>query len=88
MITPRTTTCTECTDVDVLISDIDCQIAKLSGKLYNNIRFLLNRPFSAEAISKLLHYKRILQYKKIDATYLEYYTIEKIAGRIKILKYK
>lgn len=89
MVLPRITSCSECDDVDVLIADIECQVAKLGGKLYNNITLMLNKPFSADAMMKLLWYKDVLVRKKANTEYLDTcYTLEKIAGRVKTLKYK
>lgn len=88
MLQPSVTTCDECTDVDVLLQDIDCQLAKLGGKLYNNIRFMLNKSISADVIIRLIFYKQILQCKKVNNDYIDGYTVEMIAGRVKTLKYK
>lgn len=88
MITPRLTNCTECTTIKYLIDEIDCKLAKLAGNAFNNITLMLNKPIPADSIVDLLHYKRILQYKYVNSSYVNDYTIDRIASRVKILKYE
>ncbi len=88
MLTPRLRECTEYADINSLIEEIDCKLAKLAGNMYNNITLLLNKSIPAEAIIDLLHYKRILQYKYVNTTYASSYTVNMIASRVKLLKYK
>ena len=86
MLTPRLTNCKECADISSLIAEIDCKLAELSVNLYNNIVFILNKKINQEAISDLLLYKRILQYKYCNPNYAGEYTVNMIQSRIKILK--
>lgn len=88
MLTPRLTDCTECADILSLIDEIDCKLAKLAGNMYHNITLMLNKSIPAGAIIDLLHYRRILQYKYVNSTYASDYTINMVASRVKLLKYK
>jgi hypothetical protein len=88
MLTPRLTNCPQCADIPSLIAEIDCKIAELSVNLYNNIVYILNSPINGEAISDLLHYKRILLYKYCNPEYAGSFTVNNIASKIKLLKYK
>lgn len=88
MLTPRLTTCKNCTDITELISEIDCKLAHMSLILYNNITLMLNQTISHETISDLLHYKRILTYKYCNPEYAGHYTVNMIASKVKILKFK
>lgn len=88
MLSPRLTNCSECADISSLIADIDCKVAEMSVSLYNNIVFMLNISINQEAISDLLNYKRILQYKICNPNYAGHFTVNMIASKIKILKFK
>ena len=88
MLYPRLTTCSECTDIPILLDKINCKLAKLGGVLYGNVVFMLNNSISAEAIISLLNYKRILIFKQSNPDYCENYTIDNIASRINVLIYK
>lgn len=88
MLTPRLRECKECADINLLIDEIDCKLAKLAGKAYNNITLMLDRSIPADVIIDLLHYKRILQYKYVNSDYLSDYTINMVASKVKLLKYK
>lgn len=87
MLQPRLTTCSECTDIPILLDKIDCKLAKLGYILYGNTTLLLNIPFSAITIIDLLNYKRILTFKQVNPDYCEEYTIDNIASRINVLIY-
>jgi hypothetical protein len=80
--------CSSCADILILIEEIDCKLAKLSGNLYNNLVFMLNKPVAASVFIDLLTYKRILQYKYINEDYASCYTVTQIASKVKLLKYK
>jgi len=88
MLSPRLTNCTHCADAASLILEIDCKIAEISNNLYNNIIFMLNKSVSEETMYDLLNYKRILMYKICNPDYAGNYTVNMIASKIKILKYK
>lgn len=88
MLTPRLTNCTECADISSLLQDIDCRMAELAKRLYNNVIFSLNQKVSASVIIDLLYYKRILTYRTCNPDYAGEYSLNKIASRIKILKFK
>ena len=88
MITYRLTNCVECTTIPALLADIDCKVAQLSKILYNDVVFALNSPFPSIVMSDLLNYKRILQYKVCNADYANCYSVEQIAGKVKLLIYK
>ncbi len=88
MINVRLTNCTECANIPAMIDDIDCKLAKMAGSLYNNITLMLDECVPEDAISDLLHYKRILQYKSVNYRYACDFTIGMIASRVKLLKFK
>ena len=88
MLQPRLTTCSECTDIPILLDKIDCKLAKLGSLLYGNVTLMLNNTISAVAIINLLNYKRILTFKQVNPDYCEDYTIDNIASRINTLIYK
>ena len=88
MLQPRLTTCSECTDISLLIDKIDCKLAKLGALLYGNVAFMLNNTISAITIIDLLNYKRILTFRQVNPDYCEDYTIDDIASRINTLIYK
>lgn len=88
MLTPRLTNCPQCADIPSLISEIDCKLFQLSGDLYNNLVFILNKSVNREAIFDLLQYKRILMYKICNPDYAGHYSVNMIASKIKLLKYK
>jgi len=88
MLSPRLTNCSQCADIPFLISEIDCKLANVSVNLYNNIVFMLNKPINESVISDLLHYKRILYFKYCNPNYAGHFTVNMIASKIKILKYK
>jgi hypothetical protein len=88
MITPRLAGCKECASITSLIEEIDCKMAKMSGGLYNNLTLMLDKPINISAIIDLLTYKRILQYKYVNYKYACGYSVNKIASRVKLLKYK
>lgn len=88
MLSPRLTNCIECSSISALLTDIDCKLFELSNNLYNNVVFILNRPIPGVAINDLLNYKRILTYKLCNEDYARAYTVEMIASRVKLLKFK
>lgn len=88
MLTYRLTNCVDCTTIPVLLADIDCKLTEVSKSLYNNIVFSLNNPVQSTVISDLLNYKRILQYKSCNSEYASCYTVEQIAGKVKVLIHK
>jgi hypothetical protein len=88
MLSPRLTDCSTCSSITSLICDIDTKLNKLSSDLYNNSVFMLNKPFNGSVMSDLLNYKRILMYKLCNPDYARTYTIEKIASKVKLLKFK
>lgn len=88
MLTPRLRSCSECSDIPMLLKEIDCKLAKLSGSLYNNLIFILNQPVPAAVFTDLLNYKRILQYKYVNPDYAKNFSVNKIANKVNLLKYK
>lgn len=88
MLSPRLTNCVECSSISALLSDINCKLTEMANKEYNNIVYILNQPIQGVAISDLLNYKRILTYKLCNPDYAKHYTVEMIASRVKLLKYK
>lgn len=88
MLYTRLTDCGECADIQSLIDDIDCKLAKMAGNMYNNITLMLSQPVNAEAIIYLMNYRRILQRKYSNPVYLSNYTLNSIAARVKLLIFK
>lgn len=88
MLLPRLTDCVDCTTISALLSDIDCRLTELANAEYNNIVFSLNRPTNCAPIGDLLNYKRILTYKLCNEDYAAPFTVQMIASRVKLLKYK
>lgn len=88
MLTPRLTNCKDCNTIPHLIEEIDCKLANMANSLYNNVVFMLNLPIQSSVILDLLNYRRILTFKYCNPDYAGQYTIEMIASKIKILKYK
>lgn len=88
MLSPRLTNCPECATIPYLLEEINCKVASIANHLYNNTVFALNYSTPVEVMSDLLNYKRILTYKYCNPDYAEYYTVEMIASRVKLLKYK
>lgn len=88
MLYPRVTGCSDCANINCLIDEIDCKLAKLAGDMFYNITLMFNKPIPIDATSSLLMYKRILERKNVNPQYLVRFTVSDIASRIKILKYK
>ena len=84
----RLTNCVSCTTMSALLSDIDCKLTEMGKVLYNNTVFALNQPVQASVFTDLINYKRILTYRMCNAEYALPYTIEQIASKVKILKFK
>ena len=86
MLSVRTSSCRDCALINKLIGSIDCQLAKMANNLYLNIAYMLDKPVYATDMSTLLHYKRILTYKNVNADWAaDDFTIEEITSRIKVL---
>lgn len=88
MLSPRLTSCPECTNIPALIKEIDCRLTELGTNMYNNVVFLANLPVSKLAMLDLINYKRILINKYCNPNYASGYTVNMIASRVKLLKYK
>lgn len=88
MLNPRLTNCTECTDIVSLIQEIDCKVSEVSVALYNNLVFMLNKNIEPNIINDLMIYRRILMYKICNPNYAGHFTVNMIASRIKILKFR
>ena len=88
MLQPRLTNCIECSTIPVLLADIDCRLTELASNLYNNLIYLLNQPVPGVVMLDLITYKRILTYKFCNPDYALPFTVEQIASRVKLLKYK
>lgn len=84
----RLTNCGECADIQSLIDDIDCKLAKLAGNMYNNITLMLGQKVNTDAVIYLMNYRRILQRKYSNPVYLSNFTLNSIAARVKLLIYK
>lgn len=60
----------------------------MSNALYNNTVFALNQPIKGTVMLDLLNYQRILTYKYCNPDYASRYTVNQIASRVKLLKFK
>ena len=85
MLSPRLTTCVECSLIPVLLDNIDCKLAEMANNLYNNVVFMLNQPVQGNAIIDLLNYRRILTFKYCNPDYAGCFTVPMIASKVKIL---
>ena len=88
MLSPRLTSCPECASIPALIADIDCKLASLANNLYNNVVFMMNQPVPGGVMLALINYRRILAYKYCNPDYAAPFTVNMIASRVKLLKYK
>jgi hypothetical protein len=88
MLSPRLTNCVDCSTISALLSDIDCKLTEMANNYYNNIVFSLNLPAKGIVMLDLLNYKRILTYKLCNPDYACKYSVEMIASRVKLLKFK
>lgn len=88
MLTPRLTYCEECSNIPSLIEEIDCKLAKLGNNMYNNITLMLNQPVPTENTIDLLMYKRILWNKYANPLYASNYSVNAIASKVKLLKFR
>jgi hypothetical protein len=88
MLSVRLTNCIECTTISALLSDIDCKLTEMANAYYNNIVFSLNLPAKGVTMLDLLNYKRILTYKLCNEDYASPFTVQMIASRVKLLKFK
>lgn len=80
--------CVNCSTISALLTDIDCKLTELGKVLYNNTIFALNQPLQASVFTDLLNYKRILTYRLCNDEYALPYTLEQIASKVKLLKFK
>ena len=88
MLSPRLTNCPECASIPALLAEIECKIAEMAKRLYNNTVFSLNQPIQGTVMLDLLNYRRILTYKFCNADYAGDYSINMIASKVKLLIYK
>lgn len=88
MLTPRLTNCTECSSIPSLLDDINCKMFELANTLYNNTVFALNQPTKDTVMVDLMNYHRILTYKYCNPDYASKYSVNQIASRVKLLKFK
>jgi len=82
MLQPRLTTCSECTDISILLCKIDCKLINLGSALYGNVVFMLNNSISATTIIDLLNYRRILTFKHVNSDYCDNYSVDEIASKV------
>lgn len=88
MLTPKLNTCTECNSIPNLLFVIDCKLTEMANKQYNNIVFGLNKLIPEDIMLDLLNYKRILTSRYCNKEYACQYSLENIAGKVKLLTYK
>jgi len=88
MLSPRTSECKQCADILPLIKEIDCILFNMAKNMYNNITLMLNIPIYEYNMLTLLNYKRILTYKYFNSSYADKYSVNMIASKVKLLKYR
>lgn len=88
MLYPRLNNCIDCATIPVLITDINNKLAELAQVEYNNIVYSTNYSIPAWAISDLLNYQRILEYKSCNPEYCQQFSVTQIASRVKVLIHK
>jgi len=88
MLYPKVSNCKECADILPLIDEINCKLFQLSLRSYNNIVYMLGLMMNHTATLDLLNYKRILMYKLINPDYAGEFSVNMIASKVKLLKYK
>lgn len=77
-----------CASISTLLDDIDCKLTDVGKSIYSNIIYDLKNYTPTDVINDLLHYKRILQYKKCNPEWASCYDEEDIASKVKLLIYK
>lgn len=86
MLTPGLNhSCADCANIPTLVEEIDCKLARLAGHLYYNTTLMLNHPVPSTGIIDLLTYRRILFHKHVNPSYLEEFTVQDIADKVKLL---
>ena len=89
MLSPRLINCVDCSDICVVISEIDCKLTQMAKDLYNNTIYSLNKKIDGGVMNDLLNYKRILQYRICNIEYGgKNFSDEQIISRIKLLIHK
>jgi hypothetical protein len=88
MLQPRLTSCPECANIPTLLEDIECKITEVAKNLYNNTVFALNMPVPYTILIDLVNYRRILTYKYCNPDYAKNFSVNQIASKVKLLKYK
>lgn len=88
MLQPRLTNCKYCNSIPSLLEEIDCKLKEVAHSLYNNVIYSLNQKISTEVMFDLITYKRILTYKLCNSNYAKKYSVEMIASKVKILRFK
>ena len=88
MLTPRLTDCGECSDILDMLGFIECRLATLSGDMYNSVTLMLNNSPSPDTLFRLLCYKRILQCRYMNPNYAGSFSVNQIADKVKILKFR
>ena len=88
MLTPRLTNCIYCASISTLLADIDGKLTDVANIQYNNNVFSVNYYIPGQVISDLLRYKQVLVYKACNPDYCAPFTVEMIAGRVKVLIHK
>lgn len=86
MLSPRLSECLECSNIALLLCEIDEKLADLAKIQYNNVVFSLNKPFDGTVMSDLLNYKRILMYRLCNCDYAGSFSVNQIGSKIKLLK--
>lgn len=82
MLYPTLTNCTDNSNIANLIIKINCKLAELGNKLYQNDSFLLNNKINNCDLQRLLFYKQILLKKYKNNDYLKCYNNQIIHNKI------
>lgn len=84
MLNIKITTCTSCSNILSLTSEIDSKLFYYANNNWNNVSLLLDLDYNQDAIGKLLNYKRILNKRLYNPNYACDIELNKIISQVKI----
>lgn len=88
MISYKLVECENCISIPGLLEAIDCKLTEIGKSLYNSVSFGLHCNIDFQIAQDLLHYKRVLQYRKCNPAWAGCVDLDKIIGKVKLLIYK
>jgi hypothetical protein len=84
MLNIKITTCTSCTNLSDLLSEVDNKLLYYGRNHWNNISLMLELDYNKAAINKLLNYKRILTKRLYNPNYACSVELNQIISQVKI----